>query len=423
MKKQSKSTFFIVVFVTAVLLFISIFGINLGGMELKGAKQMRFGIDIRGGVEATYEPKDLGRAPTETELAAARAIIETRMDAVNISDRDVTVDKKGGKIIVRFPWKSDETDFDPQKAVSELGETARLTFRDPDGNIVVEGTDVAESYATINPNTAAPVVVLKLTDEGKTKFAEATKKLAVNKEPLSIYMDETEISSPTVDEPIIDGNALISGAGSLDDSKALSDKINSGSLPFSMIVKNCNIISATLGSNALAVMVKAGILAVFLVCIFMLAYYRLSGFVACIALFLQVVGQLLALSIPQFTLTLPGIAGIILSIGMGVDANVIISERIREELRSGKTINAAIDMGYHKAFSSVFDGNITVIIVGVILMIFGSGSMLSFGYTLICGVIMNFIAGVTASRLMIRSLVSFKALKKPQFFGVRRAAE
>lgn len=422
MRRYSKKTFFIVVFITAILLFISMFGLTIGNMDLKGATQIRFGIDIRGGVEATYEPRDLGRIPTATELDAARAIIETRMDAANISDRDVTVDKTGGKIIVRFPWKSDETDFDPQKAVSELGETAMLTFRDPKGNIVLEGTDVAESYATINPETAAPVVVLKLTEEGKTKFAEATKKLAVNKEPLSIYMDENEISSPKVEDPITDGNAIITNVGSIADCKALSDKINSGSLPFSMIVKNCNIISATLGANALSVMVKAGILAFALVCVFMIAYYRLPGIVACIALVLQVVGQLLALSVPQFTLTLPGIAGVILSIGMGVDANVITSERIKEELRAGRTITAAIDAGFHRAFSSVFDGNITVIIVGVILIVLGSGSILSFGYTLVCGVIMNFIAGVTASRLMMRSLTAFKSLRKPHFFGASKAA-
>jgi SecD/SecF fusion protein len=421
MRRYSKKTFFIVVFFTALLLFISLFGLTIGSTELKGATQIRFGIDIRGGVEATYEPRDLDRMPTETELNAARAIIETRMDAANISDRDVTVDKSGGKIIVRFPWRSDETDFDPQKAVSELGETAMLTFRDPKGNIVLEGTDVAESYATINPSTAAPVVVLKLTEEGKVKFAEATKELAVNREPLSIYMDETEISSPIVDEPITDGNAIITGAGSLSDCKALSDKINSGSLPFSMIVKNCNIISATLGANALSVMVRAGILAFALVCLFMIIYYRLSGIVACIALVLQVVGQLLALSVPQFTLTLPGIAGVILSIGMGVDANVITSERIREELRAGRTITAAIDSGFHRAFSSVFDGNITVIIVGVILLLLGSGSILSFGYTLVCGVIMNFVAGVTASRLMMRSLTAFESLRKPRLFMSTKA--
>jgi len=160
-----------------------------------------------------------------------------------------------------------------------------------------------------------------------------------------------------------------------------------------------------------------------LVCLFMLVYYRLPGLVACIALLLQVSGQLLALSVPQFTLTLPGIAGLILSIGMGVDANVIISERIKEEINAGKSLLAAIDAGFHKAFASVFDGNITVIIVALILIKFGSGALLSFGYTLVTGVVMNFIAGVTASRLMIRSLSMVETLRRPQFFGARRIAE
>jgi protein-export membrane protein SecD len=169
-------------------------------------------------------------------------------------------------------------------------------------------------------------------------------------------------------------------------------------------------------------MVWAGKVAFALVCLFMLFYYRLPGLVACIALVLQVTGQLLALSVPQFTLTLPGIAGLILSIGMGVDANIIVSERIREELNNGKALPRAIETGFARAFSAVFDGNITVIIVAIILMLLGSGSMLSFGYTLLCGVIMNFVAGVTASRLMIRSLSNFKALSKTQYFGKGRTA-
>jgi protein-export SecD/SecF family membrane protein len=417
---KKKRTFFIVLLITVLLLFVAIYGLELGNMDLKGAGEMRYGIDIRGGVEATYEPKDLGRSPTSTELEAARAILETRMDALNITDRDVTVDELEGKIIIRFPWKSDEADFDPQKAVSELGETARLTFRDPDGNVVLEGTDVVESYATLSQQDGSPIVILKLSADGTQKFSEATGRL--KGQTISIYMDENEISSPKVEDQITSETAEINHIGSLEEAKSLSDKINSGSLPFSLIVKNCNIISPTLGSGALSVMVLAGKIAFVLVCVFMLVYYKLPGFVACIALSLQVIGQLLALSIPQFTLTLPGIAGVILSIGMGVDANVIVSERIKEELKSGKTLQSAISSGFHRAFSSVFDGNITVIIVAVMLLLVGSGSMLSFGYTLLCGVIMNFLCGVTASRLMIQSLSEYKFLRKPQFFGARRVA-
>ena len=418
---KSKKVFFIVFLITCALLYVAFYGLHLGSINLKGADEMRFGIDIRGGVEATYTPKDLGRAPSSEELESAKTIIETRMDAQNISDREVTIDNTNGSIIVRFPWKSDEADFDPQKAISELGETALLTFKDPDGNVVLEGTDVAKSYASISQQDGSYVVVLELTNTGSTKFAEATGNL-VGK-PISIYMDETEISAPTVKEQISGGVATIDNQASLAAAKDLAAKINSGSLPFSMVANDANIISPTLGMDALSIMVLAGKIAFLLVCLFMLFYYRLPGLVACVALTLQLVGQLLALSIPQFTLTLPGIAGVILSIGMGVDANVIVSERIKEELNSGKTLRAAIDAGFHRAFSSVFDGNITVVIVSVVLMILGSGSMLSFGYTLLCGVLMNFVAGVTASRLMIRSLSEFKCLQKPFLFGAGRISE
>lgn len=421
MKSKSKLTFFIVVLITAILLYISFFGLHLGSINLKGADEMRFGIDIRGGVEATYKPKDLDRDPTADELDAAKTIIETRMDAENITDREVTVDNTNGAIIVRFPWKSDEADFDPQAAISELGQTALLTFRDPNGNVVLEGGDVKKSYASTDTNTGGYVVILELTDTGSSKFATAT--AALVGQPISIYMDETEITSPTVKEAITGGIDRIDNQKSLAEATDLANKINSGSLPFSMIANDATIISPTLGRDALNIMVKAGELAFILVCLFMLLYYRLPGLVAVIALTLQVVGQLLALSIPQFTLTLPGIAGVILSIGMGVDANVIVSERIKEELNSGKTLRSAIDAGFHRAFSSVFDGNITVVIVSIVLIIFGSGAMLSFGYTLLCGVIMNFVAGVTASRLMISSLSEFKGLQKPVLFGARRLAK
>jgi len=422
LKSKSKGTFFIIVLITLALLYVSFFGLHLGDFNLKGANEMRFGIDIRGGVEATYTPKDLGRAPTADELESAKTIIETRMDAQNISDREITIDDTNGAIIVRFPWKSSETDFDPQKAISELGQTALLTFKDPDGNVVLEGSDVKKSYATVSQDTDGPyVVILELTDTGSAKFAEATGNM-IGKE-ISIYMDETEITSPTVQDKITGGTARITKQQSLSAATALASKINSGSLPFSMIANDANIISPTLGNSALNVMVMAGEIAFALICLFMLLYYRLPGLVACVALSLQVVGQLLALSIPQFTLTLPGIAGVILSIGMGVDANVIVSERIKEELNSGKTLRSAIDAGFHRAFSSVFDGNITVMIVSVVLMALGSGSMLSFGYTLLCGVLLNFVCGVTASRLMISSLSEFKGLQKPVLFGARRIAE
>ena len=180
--------------------------------------------------------------------------------------------------------------------------------------------------------------------------------------------------------------------------------------------------SPTMGRSALDIMVRAGFIGFLLVCIFMIWKYKLPGFVAVFALSLQLILQILALSIPQFTLTLPGIVAVILSVGIGVDTNIISAERIKEEVRDGKSVGAAVDAGFHKAFSAVFDGNVTTAIVAVILMRFGSGTMISFGYSLLMGVIFNFVAGVIVARMMVRSLSQFKQVRKPMLFGARRGA-
>ena len=417
--KINKFMYIIVILLIVGISLVACLGVHAGPFQIKGMKEIRFGIDIRGGVEAVYEAKDLDRMPTETELESARIIMETRLDAQNILDREITVDKERGQILIRFPWKSEEKDFNPQAAIAELGETARLTFRDPQNNVLIEGKDVKESVVKVDNKTNKPVVTLVFNDEGSKLFADATEKLVGQR--LAIYMDETLVSAPTVNEKISGGEAIITNMGSVEEAKALSDKINSGALPFSLITKNHSTITPTLGSGALDVMLKAGIIAFAFVCLFMLVYYRLLGLVACFALSLQIAVQLLALSIPQITLTLPGIAGIILSIGMGVDANVIISERIKEELRDGKSLGSSIDSGYHKAFSAVFDGNITCIATSIILMVFGTGSMLSFAYTLMVGCILNFVSGVTASKLMTKSLSKNDLFRKKSLYGVKEA--
>lgn len=415
--RLNKNMYILVILLIICISLVAVFGVNAGSVQIKGMKDIRFGIDIRGGVEAVFEPADLDRVPTASELESAKIIMETRMDAQNILDREITVDNNNGQIIVRFPWKSGETNFNPQAAIAELGETARLTFRDPDGNILVEGKDVKESVVQLDKKTGKPVVTLVFNNEGAKQFADATERLVGKR--ISIYMDETLISAPNVREKISGGNSVISDIGSVEEAKDLSDKINSGALPFSLVSKNHSTITPTLGSGALDVMIKAGILAFAFVCIFMIFYYRILGFVACLAIILQISIQMLALSIPQVTLTLTGIAGIILSIGMGVDANVIIAERIREELRAGRSLGYCIDTGYKKAFSAVFDGNITTIAAAIIMMIFGTGSMLSFGYTLMVGCILNFVSGVTASQIISKSMSMNDAFTKKSLYGVK----
>ncbi len=314
--------------------------------------------------------------------------------------------------------ESDETEFNPQQAIAELGETAKLTFRDMSGSGLAGHSTACWSSQVCprleNLQEGGYEVALNF-DERQGPVCRSDARQLVG-QPIAIYMDETLITAPTVQTEIPNGEARITGTGTLKETSDLAQKIAAGALPFSMEARNYSTISPTLGAGALNVMVQAGMLAFLIICVLLILYYRLPGIVACIALLLQVSGQLLALSVPQITLTLPGIAGVILSIGMGVDANIIIAERISEEIKGGKKTPAAIALGFKNAFSSVFDGNITVMIVSIILMWLGSGAMLSFAYSLLTGVLLNFLAGVTASRLMMRSLSQFKPLSKESLY-------
>ena len=416
--KPSKYKFFAVLIIVIMVCLMAIFGV---GDSIKGVEKIRFGIDIRGGIEAVFEPEALDRQPTESELAAARNVIETRLDSKNILEREVTVDKQKGYIIVRFPWKSDETDFNPEEAIAELGETAQLTFRDEQGEVLLEGSHVQSSNPAYDQQAGEYVVQLSFDEEGSKLFEAATQKL-IDK-CIVICMDDTVISAPLVKQEIAGGQCVINGMANIEEAKALSEKINAGALPFSMITSNHSSISPTLGNGALKIMVIAGLVAFGLVCVCMIGYYKLPGVISCIALCLQMALQLLAISMPQFTLTLPGIAGVILSLGMAVDANVIISERICEEIAKGLTVRQAIKKGYEKALSSVFDGNFTSAIVAILLMIFGSGSMLSFGYTLLTGLVINFVAGIFASKLLLSSVILFKKMNDPKWFRKKKATK
>ena len=460
MKRIGKPVFFIVVLFIALLAYTAFFGISTTfGDEtstiIKGAGDIRWGIDIRGGVDVTFSPPD-GVDATPEQMDAATSIIKIRLLAQNITDSEVYTDKNRDRIIVRFPWKENETEFNPEKAIQELGATAMLTFREgyetdaagiPTGitaeKVILEGKDVKSAQASYQQDGQF-VVALTLNESGKASFAEATGRLAGTTTPISIWMDETMISAPTVSTAITDGNAVITGGFTSESAQALAEKINGGALPFKLQTENFNTLSPTLGIGAKDAMIMAGFIAFALIAVFMIIVYRLPGLVAVIALVAQVAGTIAAITgflptIPSFTLTLPGIAGIILAVGIGVDANVITTERIREELRAGKSLDGAIDIGFKRGWTAIFDGNITVIIVAVVLMgafgapgttfanlfgfvfnLFGpstAGAIYSFGYTLLVGVILNFLCGVLFSRLMLKSLSKFGGLRNPALYG------
>ena len=311
--------------------------------------------------------------------------------------------------------------------------------------LVLSGVDVSKATAYYDTQNKEYAVALELNDSGKEAFKDATTEAYSTGARISIWMDDVQISAPTVNAVISNGEATISGGFSdYDEANDLATKINGGALPFKLITDSFSTISPTLGMGARDAMAIAGVIAFALIAIMVIAMYRLPGVVAVISLAGQVAGTLAAVTgffsfNDSFTLTIPGIAGIILAVGMGVDANVITNERIKEELRAGKTIDGALYTGFKRAFSAIFDGNITMLIIAVILMgAFGTpdsicsiiltpvftwfgvstaGSIYSFGYTLAVGVVLNFLFGIFTTRLMTMSLSRFKIFRKPALYG------
>lgn len=454
MNRKGKSwPFFVVAILIVLFSLTAIFGVSYTygdtkNVYVKGASDIRFGIDIRGGVDVTFMPADDVEA-TDAQMTAAKTVIEDRLVGLGITDYESYVDNNKNRIIVRFPWKNDEADFNPQTAIDEIGTTAKMVFRkgsSATGEEILSGDDVASASAAYN-ETEGWVVQLKFNSAGASAFATATTELAANNGTISIWLDDNNISTATVNEAITGGEAIIKGNFDQDSASTLANQINSGSLPFALSAESYSTISPSLGAKSLDVMVQAGIIAFILVAILMIVRYRLPGTIAVISLMGQAAATLAVVSgyftvFPGSTLTLPGIAGIILGIGMGVDANVITAERIKEELSKNKTLEGAVNSGFKMGLTPIIDGNVTIVIVAAILMgAFGptdgfwakvfnpifywfgpstAGTIYSFGFTLLTSVLLNFVFGVWATRVMIRGAVHFKPLRKAWLFGGKK---
>ena len=454
MNKKGKSwPLFVVAILIVVFSLTAIFGVSYQygdtkNIYIKGASDIRFGIDIRGGVDVTFMPAgDVDATPEQ--MTAAKTVIEDRLVGLGITDYESYVDSNKDRIIVRFPWKTGEADFNPQTAIDEIGTTAKMVFRKgstADGEEILSGDDVTSANAAYN-ETEGWVVQLKFNSAGAAAFADATTEQAANNGTISIWLDDKNISTATVDEAITGGEAIIKGNFDQDSASTLANQINSGALPFALSAESYSTISPSLGAKSLEVMVLAGIIAFTLVAVMMIVRYRLPGTIATISLFGQVAATLAVVSgyftvFPGSTLTLPGIAGIILGIGMGVDANVITAERIKEELAKNKTLPAAVKSGFKMGLTPIIDGNVTIVIVAAILMgAFGptdgfwakvfnpiffwfgpstAGTVYSFGFTLLTSVLLNFVFGVWATRVMIRGAVHCKALRNPWLYGGKK---
>ena len=454
MNKKGKSwPLFVVAILIVVFSLTAILGVSYQygdtkNTYVKGASDIRFGIDIRGGVDVTFMPANDVDA-TDEQLSAAKTVIEDRLVGLGITDYESYIDTNKDRIIVRFPWKTGESDFNPQTAIDEIGTTAKMVFRkgsSADGEEILSGDDVTSATVGYN-ETEGWVVQLRFSTQGSAAFADATTELAGGSTPISIWLDDESISVATVNEAITNGEAIIKGNFTQDSASSLANQINSGSLPFALSAESYSTISPTLGAKSLEVMVLAGIIAFIIVAVLMIARYRLPGTIAVISLAGQVAATLAVVSgyFPAFsgsTLTLPGIAGIILGIGMGVDANVITAERIKEELAKNKTLDGAVNSGFKMGLTPIIDGNVTIVIVAALLMgAFGptdgfwakvfnpifwwfgpstAGTIYSFGFTLLTSVLLNFVFGVGATRVMIRGAIHCKALRSPVLYGGKK---
>lgn len=373
-------------------------------------KNIKQGLDLKGGVYIVYEAEKEG-TPTSDEMSAAVSMLQQRVDYKGYYDAEVS-QEGDRRIRVEIPGVDDAA-----AVVQEIGEAAHLTFRAMNddgtpGEVLVDGANVADADKAFQNNTV--VVTLNFDSTGTQAFADATS-ANINKQ-IGIYMDEMLISAPTVQNAITNGQAVITGDFTAETAEELAAKIRAGSLPFSLTALEYNAVGARLGADSLSTSVKAGAIGVILVLVFMLIRYRVPGLLADIALVTYTALNLVILSLFGITLTLPGVAGLILGIGMAVDANVIIFERIREEVNAGKAVKTAVGNGFSKALSAILDGNITTLIACGVLLWLGTGPIKGFAQTLILSIVVSMFTALVVTRILLYACVNI-GIKSPKLYG------
>jgi len=402
------------------LAYVAAFGVQVGDMQIYKALDaehgIKRGIDLAGGSEIVFEP-DTDERVTEAQLDSAQEVLRTRLTGLGYTE--AIVSKQGAeRIRVEIPSVDN-----PEEAVDLLGATAKLSFVDYEGNEIITGDDVKTAKAAYDvvDDTGAKgyIVKLQFNAEGTKKFAEATAKVSQYTDGnnfIAIMLDDKVISSPSVSQTIDSDECYIEGADfNAENTATLASQIQAGQLPFSLKPVDMKSIGATLGENALDTSLLAAGIGMLLVMLFMILMYRMCGVVSCVALVAYISIVALILGGFRINLTLPGIAGVILTIGTAVDANVIIFERVKEELSNGKTIRAAVDAGFNRAFSAILDSNVTTVIAAIVLYLFGTGTIKGFAVTLFIGTVVSMFTAIFVTRFLLRQLMGFN-LKNPKLY-------
>lgn len=389
--------------------YVAVFGLDAG--KTGSAANIKQGLDLAGGVSITYEVVG-EEEPSAEDMADTIYKLQKRVE--NYSTEAQVYQEGTDRINIEIPGVTDANTI-----LEELGKPGSLVFLDKDGKEVLGGTDVADAQAGYQNDTMGnqePVVSLTMTQEGTKKFADATKAAYPNKDIIFIVYDDQIISAPAVQAEITDGRTVINGMSSFEEAENLASTIRIGGLKLELEELRSNVVGAQLGSAAIKTSLIAGAIGLGLVIVFMIAVYWIPGLASSIALCIYTVLMILLLNGFDITLTLPGIAGIILSIGMAVDANVIIFARIREEIGTGKTVKSAMKIGFQKALSAIIDGNVTTLIAAAVLYFMGTGTVKGFAQTLALGIAVSMFTALFVTRLLLNAFYA-AGLKDEKFYG------
>ncbi len=370
---------------------------------------INLGLDLRGGLRVVLQAQENdGEKITEDTIQKAVGIIRERVDTLGV--KETTLYPQGeDRVVIEIAGEDD-----PEAAVDILKNTAQLEFWDEQGNVLLTGKNLTDAQARARSDSQYFDVALEFDKEGGDLFYEATK--ATMGQRLLIVLDDNVISAPNVDKAISGGSAVIEGSFTAKEANDLAILLRSGALPVTLEIMEKRSIGPTLGSESLDKSIQAGIIGIIGVLLFMIGFYRLPGLVADLSLLLYAVIVLGTMSMMGAVLTLPGIAGFALSIGMAVDANVIIYERLKEELRMGKTLRAAIDSGFKRAWWTIFDANVTTLITAMVLMYFGTGPIKGFAVTLSIGIVASLAVALTFTRYVLVLLANLS--NNERLYGV-----